>query len=87
MMMKILLSFLLVTVVASLPALYTSIFEFQTSAGAHGTFNITIVDGIGYYAWALDLNSFVIPAEAASLGCTKAIIGANGLKCKIIFTR
>lgn len=79
-MKNILLAF--VTAVASSPILYTSIFEYQTSAGAHGTLNITIVDGVGYYSWALDLNSFVIPQEAASLGCTKAVIGANGLKCK-----
>jgi hypothetical protein len=48
------------------------------AAGAEGIFNYTVDEnGIGKYEWRLNLNNFVIPESAASLGCTNDSLAAG----------
>lgn len=60
---------------------FTSTFSSAATNGATGSFDVTIVNGVGAYEWSLDLNELFISTEIVAAGCTKKFIGTYGLKC------
>ena len=63
---------------------FTSTFDPIETNGVLGNFEMVIADGVGFYSWNLDLNSFIIPNAYENAGCTKEFIGSHGLKCTMI---